>query len=364
MGRGKSRSLDLQLASFFGFVSDRIVECSWRDRMKPYVRAQPSSTLPISCNNPLPRRAFLRALLLFAAIGGQSGCRLATNGRGQIIDIHQHLGYSGRTNPQLEAHQLAMGITQTILLPAGRSVNTPSTHDGESNGLQAKCLGNEACCTWAQAQGRAYRFGANEVPDVPEATKEIERYLKLGGVVIGEQKFGVDCDSPAMERIYRLAADYRVPILMHWQVKMYNYGFDRFYKILEKYPQTIFIGHAQTWWANIDKDYRDDASNLYPKGPVTPGGLTDRYLRDYENMYGDLSAGSGLNALKRDEAHARAFLEGHQDKLMYGSDCDDAVGAGPKCQGAETIAVLKRLAPNKKIERKLLYRNAGRVFRI
>ncbi len=32
---------------------------------------------------------------------------------------------------------------------------------------------------------------------------------------------------------------------------------------------------------------------MYPKGPVTPGGLTDRYLSDYPNLYGDLSAGSG-----------------------------------------------------------------------
>ena len=30
-------------------------------------------------------------------------------------------------------------------------------------------------------------------------------------------------------------------------------------------------------------------------------GLTDRYLTDYPNMYGDLSATSGLNALTRDE---------------------------------------------------------------
>ena len=42
------------------------------------------------------------------------------------------------------------------------------------------------------------------------------------------------------------------------------------------------------------------------KGQVR-GSSTDRYLSDYPNMYGDLSAGSGLNALKRDEEHAREF---------------------------------------------------------
>jgi hypothetical protein len=152
---------------------------------------------------------------------------------------------------------------------------------------------------------------------------------------------------------------------MHWQFKMYNYGFERFYKVLEKHPHTIFVGHAQTWWANVDKSYTDDAKNLYPKGShITPGGLTDRYLSDYPNMYGDLSAGSGLNAFTRDEEHTRAFFQRHQDKLIYGSDCNDLVGVGEKCQGWQTIAVIKRLAPSKRIERKLLCENAERVFRI
>jgi hypothetical protein len=32
---------------------------------------------------------------------------------------------------------------------------------------------------------------------------------------------------------------------------------------------------------------------MYPKTPVTPGGITDRLLSDYPNMFGDMSAGSG-----------------------------------------------------------------------
>ena len=105
-----------------------------------------------------------------------------------------------------------------------------------------------------------------------------------------------------------------------------------------------FLGHAQRWWANIDRAYRDDPAQLYPTGPVTPGGLTDRYLSDYANCYGDLSAGSGLNALTRDEGFTRDFLTRHQDKLIFGSDCSDADGSGPKCQGAQTIAAIRRLA--------------------
>jgi predicted TIM-barrel fold metal-dependent hydrolase len=310
------------------------------------------------------RREFLSAAAL-AAVGVAIGA-VATDApqpAEPIIDIHQHLGYSGRPDDVLLAHQRAMGATTTILLPAGRAVNTASTHDGVSNGLQAQCLGNEACRQFARAHAGAYKFGANEVPDIEGAAQEIERYLKLGGLLVAEQKFGVECDAPAMEKIYELARAYKVPVLMHWQFEMYNYGFERFDKMLEKYSTVNFLGHAQTWWGNIDRNHADQRV-MYPKGPVVRGGLTDRYLSDYPNMFGDLSAGSGLNALTRDEEFARDFLTRHQDKLIYGSDCSDLEGSGPKCQGAQTIAAIRRLAGSKTIERKLLYGNAKALFRL
>ena len=257
-----------------------------------------------------------------------------------------------------------MGATTTILLPAGRSVKTASTHQGVANGLQAEALGNQQCLEFAAAHAGEYLHAANEVPDIADAAQEIERYLKRGGVLIAELKYGVDCDSAAMQRIYALAQAHQVPVLMHWQFQMYNYGFERFHTMLEKFPKVNFLAHAQTWWAHIDRNYRDDTAQLYPKGPVTPGGITDRYLNDYANIYGDLSAGSGLNALTRDEDFTRDFLSRHQDKLVFGSDCSDANGSGSKCQGSQTIATIRRLAANRTIERKLLYENAKRMLRL
>jgi len=281
-----------------------------------------------------------------------------------IIDIHQHTDYVGRKNNNLVTHQRAMGISKTILLPAGRRTISPSTHNGVSNGLEAKASGNRVCRKLAGKYPNEFLFGANEVPDRPDSLKTIEKYLKRGAVVIGELKFGVECDSSEMQKIYQLAQAYNVPVLMHWQHERYNYGFDKFHTMLDKYPKVNFIGHAQTWWANIDKDHADQAV-LYPKGKLTPGGLTDRLLRDYPNMFGDLSAGSGLNALTRDEDQTREFLTRHQDKLMFGSDCADADGLTPSlCQGAQTIAAIRKLSATKGIERKLLYENAKKLFRI
>jgi predicted TIM-barrel fold metal-dependent hydrolase len=306
------------------------------------------------------RRTFLTGSSL-ALLG------LAVQGETQadpIIDIHQHLNYSGRSDDALLAHQRMMGVSMTVLLPAGRPSMTASTHQGVANGLQAEAHGNERCYRFAAAHASRFRCAANDVPDIRDATKEIDRYLKRGAVLIAEQKFGVECDSAAMQQIYELAQVHGVPVLMHWQFQMYNYGFERFHKMLEKYPKVNFLGHAQTWWAHIDGKYEDDKAHLYPKGPVSPGGLTDRYLSDYANMYGDLSAGSGLNALMRDEAFARDLLSRHQDRLVFGSDCSDVDGTGPKCQGSQTIATIRRLAASRSIERKLLHDNAKTLLRL
>ena len=118
---------------------------------------------------------------------------------------------------------------------------------------------------------------------------------------------------------------------MHFQFGKYNTGIERFHKVLEKYSRVNFIGHAPTWWANIDKNHQQEL--LYPKTPVTAGGLTERLLSDYPNMFGDTSAGSGLNALTRDPDHAREFLARQQDKLLFGRDCDDTIGDRGKMSG-------------------------------
>ncbi len=190
-----------------------------------------------------------------------------------IIDIHQHTSYRQRSNETLMAHQRAMGVTRTILLPSGSAVQRPSTGEGKQNGLGGVGAGgNASVIELAKEHPNEFSFGSNEVTDLPEARDVIEKQLKAGAIIIGEQKFAVQCDSRESQILYALAADYKVPILLHFQHEAYNLGFEFFEKMLQKYPKTIFIGHAQTWWANIDANHKDQ-SVLYPRGGVTAGAL-------------------------------------------------------------------------------------------
>ncbi|NIP96355.1 MAG: amidohydrolase, partial [Akkermansiaceae bacterium] len=122
-----------------------------------------------------------------------------------IVDVHQHAGYLDRLDEQLVAHQEIMGITQTVMLPSATAVSRPSTHEGASNGLAARARGNEACLRITEADPKHYAFFVNEVPDLPTARTELEKYLEKGAIGIGEQKFGVDCDSKHIELVASIA---------------------------------------------------------------------------------------------------------------------------------------------------------------
>lgn len=295
------------------------------------------------------RRKFIQSTGI-AMAGVAAGTVKAQTAPEPIIDVHQHLSYSGRSDEQFLAHQLAMGVTLTILLPAGRQIARPSTHEGNSNGLAAGISDTGSAMEFVKKHSNAYRCFANEVVDLPDAIESIRPFLKAGALGIGEQKFSVEVDSPPIEAIAELAMEFKVPVLLHFQHGMYNQGIERFHKILEKYPTVNFIGHAQTWWGNIDKDHKQAV--MYPVTPVTSGGISDRLLTDYPNMFGDLSAGSGLNSMIRDENHARGFLDRHQDKLVFGSDCNDTIGRGPGCQGTQILAAIRRLSPDSGAQRK------------
>lgn len=304
--------------------------------------------------HPVSRRDFLRTSV-FAA-GSLALARhlsaAGANAAEPIIDVHGHLSYSGRTDPVFLAHQKALGVTLTILLPSGvRNAGHPGG-SGE----------NEPARQFSLARPGEFLFFANEVTDHPEATKVIEKHLKLGAIGIGEQKFRIDCDSPGSIRIAELAREYNVPVILHFEHELYNKHIERFGKVLEKFPTVNFIGHAVAWWGNIDKNH--DQKNSYPTGPITPGGITDRYLTDYPNCYADVSARSGYGAIARDEAFYRDFLIRHQNKLVYGSDCAETTGVAPSCFAANTIAAIRRLAPSKEVERKILYGNAKKLLKI
>ena len=282
------------------------------------------------------------------------------SGEPERIDIHQHLNYLSRRPAEFLAHQERLGIGKTVLLPSGTALTRASTREGKANGLAARIIGTEAAARFVAKHPEKHVYFCNEVPDAEEAIPRLEAWLKKGALGIGELKFHLEIDSKPMIRIFEVADAFQVPVLLHFEHQTYNMGIERFHKVLEKFPNVNFIGHAQTWWGNIDA--RHDQKVLYPTGKITPGGITDRLLADYPNVYGDLSAGSGKKALERDPEFTAGFLDRHQDKLCYGSDCPDTVGEGEKCLGSGQIKNLLETISDPAVRQKIFSGNARKII--
>ncbi|HEU0122455.1 MAG TPA: amidohydrolase family protein [Bryobacteraceae bacterium] len=291
------------------------------------------------------RREFLGAgagFALAAQPGGEWG--------GPVIDIHLH---PRRTPGESFAHVQGCGATKAVLLTNLRNAD------------------------WAKAEIAAHPdrfvwFAAAD-PTEPENFAGLQRALDGGARGIGEMKSHTAADAKDMRRVYDMCAERKVPVLIHFQETSkftgeegWNTGFSHFDAILKAHEKTTFIGHANFFWASISTDLARESE--YPAGPVKRTGVTDRWLAEYPNLWGDLSANSGNNALSRDRDFARDFLQRHQNKLLFGSDCSckDGRGLGSgallprlknKCVGRDTLGLLKDLtAPA--VFRKITWTNA------
>jgi len=89
---------------------------------------------------------------------------------------------------------------------------------------------------------------------------------------------------------------------------------------LQTFPRLKILGHGPAFWAEIAELKEPLSKNAYPNYPVEKEGAVPRLLRKYDNMYADLSAGSGFNAFSRDPEYAVKFINEFQDKLFYGTD--------------------------------------------
>ena len=307
----------------------------------------------------MPRRAFARAALAAAGTAAVFAQPESLWG-GPVLDTHLHL----RKDPDsCFTHIQGCGVTNAVLL-------TRAPDEDKARQEAAKRPGH-------------FVRSVSTDPSQPDAAQVVNKAVKEGAVSVGELKYHLALDSPEMRRIYDVCADLQVPVMMHIQTfphfageQPYNTGYPQFDKILAAYPKTTFIGHGDLFWAHISAYVPSDRG--YPAGPIQPGGLTDKWLGDFPNLYADLSANSGNNALSRDAAFSRGFIVRHRTKLIFGSDCSctDGNGGGVsqnnnpeasrragKCVARATLGLLKQVS-SPEIFRQVTWENGSRVFRV
>jgi predicted TIM-barrel fold metal-dependent hydrolase len=206
-----------------------------------------------------------------------------------------------------------------------------------------------------------------QADDRSQAFGKTLRTLKARGFVgLGELKYeGIPIDDPGLVALYRAAGQAGLAVLIHIDATHCTdeIGLPGLERVLVELPDTRFIAHAQGWWAHISGDAKSlDRQELsgFPKGPVTRGGVVQRLLETYPNLYADLSARSGLNAIDRDLDHGYEFLNRFQDKLLFGTDSFEMPVVGTIDWG--NLAFFAKLDLPQAIRDKIGRTNAQQLF--
>jgi uncharacterized protein len=312
----------------------------------------------------LSRRGFLSSTFRGAAAaslsGGLAGNLLADDQASsdepaaKLVDCHLHINHFDRSVEDTIRHMDATGTTQAFVLPL-------------ETGEGGVTLPTETVLhAWVEHRDRVIPFCQTDIRQ-DDCLERLRAYHLLGCRGIGEQKEHLPLKDPRVEAVIALCDELNWPITLHFQdgANGYNQGLATDLEpYLKKYKQVRIIGHAQTWWANISADVPE--GNLYPKGPVKPGGLLDRLLGEYPNLYADMSAGSGFNALSRDEEFTADFIERHPRQFLFGSDCPCRDGKGENfkgtCYSTQLQAFLDRIVTDKQTLQDIRTNNALRAL--
>lgn len=294
-----------------------------------------------------------------------------------IIDAHAHVYADPRikSSPKVTTfmsaeQQIAVmnakGVDRAVILPVASSIAGAEPQSiGEILGICAAYPGRFIpFCNMDPRLGKR--------PDHVTASDFaylLEQYRDLGCKGVGEMTCRVFFDDPVLLALFGACETIGFPVTFHTTTPetdsyglMDEIGLPRFEKALRRFPRLTFLGHSQAFWSEISGALTPAEKTGYPSGPVKPGGRLPELFRQYPNLHGDLSAGSGLNALKRDPTHAYEFIDEFQDRLLLGLDYCSTRNDMQHIEWLTAARDAGHIRPD--VCEKILWRNANRVLHL
>ena len=327
------------------------------------------STTPTDDRRGISRRQFHRQLAATAgllALGSHQRDSQAaaaqsrqTSPKGKYIDMHVHLGQPwskrGPLTPKMmldwmDEHDIARVVVLPLISP--EAWYYPMSTDWV---LQQTKPHRDRLIPFCDVDPRTtYLRGFRGILDI------LKRYVDAGAVGLGEHKCAGPIDSPGNLEVFRAAGELGLPVLFHMdsQRNTDKPGLPGLEKVLQEVPGSNFIGHAQGFWASISGDVTEKMMSSYPKTPVAAGGALDRLMDKYPNLYGEFSAGSGANSIRRDLKFGRQFILRRIDRLMFGTDYLSVGQQIPQFELFESLSLPKEA------QAKLFRQNACRMLKL
>ena len=286
-----------------------------------------------------------------------------------IIDAHNHPDWWGHNRVKQLENMDRFHIDKAWVLSLDMPRDELATADPRAMDVDTcqspyGAIPFKKCLAYAEADPDRFILGFCPDPRRPEARDRLEVAAEMYGVrVCGECKFRMMYDDFDALDLFRLAGRLGLPVTLHLQTPIeagvkyprphdwYGGDMDTLERVLQKCPDTTFLGHALAFWAGISADSLGEHQS-YPEGPVVPGGRLPQLLRRYPNLYCDMSANSGYTALNRDHGHAKEFLDEFQDRVLYARDLF----------GNQHQQLLESLALPQAVLDKLYYQNAEKLI--
>lgn len=183
-----------------------------------------------------------------------------------------------------------------------------------------------------------------EVETVDEAVEILQKEKREGAIGFGEHYgVGLDFDDPTIMRLYEACEKVGLPVMFHMDQhrNLDGKGLPRLKNVLKTFPDCILIAHSSGWWKNL------------------ADGTCDRLLKEYPNLYADLSVIAKQKKVVQDKKFSREFMTRHADKLLFGSDCGwwtSRLGMPPE------FALIDELDLPEAVEEKILRENSLKLF--
>jgi predicted TIM-barrel fold metal-dependent hydrolase len=289
-----------------------------------------------------------------------------------FIDIHTHValyqviphrdGWYFITPEELVATMDRYGVDVAVVLPlvspSQRTVIIPTEQVMEACARYPKRL-----VPFMNLDPRQEQYSLKS-----DFTRAVRLYREHGCKGVGEVTTNLPFDDPLVWHLFAFYEQAELPLIFHVAPSVGGYyglvddlGLPRLEKTLARFPRLRFLGHSQAFWSEISADVTPETRGGYPNGPVTPGRVP-ALMRGYPNLYGDLSAGSGLNAVSRDPAFGYHFLEEFQDRLFFGTDVLRAGQEMPQVEYLESA--VQKGAISKTAYEKITWENAAKLLGI
>lgn len=264
------------------------------------------------------------------------------------IDLHLHtrLSTDGKSNEvkklfsavsEMIAHMNDLGIEKAVLMSGG-----------ESNDFFGS---NDEMCKICHTYSTHFSWMCNlDEKDIDTVYTRLKQYKHDGAIGIGELIINKRLDHPFLQAVFTAAEKLELPITIHMSPREnYNYGvvdepdLPLLEDVLRNYPKLKILGHSPLFWNDIQ-------------------GKTYELFSKYPNLYGDLSANSGGNAIMKNPDFGLRFLASFSDRLFFATDMLNNRTVYPLSAWLDKQYASGNISCE--VYEKIYYKNAERIFHL